>query len=296
VCLDVAIDGHCTDKQCWRKHDAESIEQYKAALGMKRWEKKKQWWKRIRAGQKPSTPKADDTDEAKVDTDKTEIDKGSERKGAKKGGMYMLYGDSARGQGGSHLTLTVRAPHARMTQALAGFKRACGAVGRAAVNMAEHIDTVISSRIGVSNKPLKDVPMKQSTEQPTDVPIEQPTDVPTQPPKDVPMEQPTEQPAEVPTQPPKDVPTTDMPLEQPTEVPTEQPTDMPTDKPKEQSMDMHYGEVKPNVSEIATLEGLVFKDIILESGYKQTERTSVATSRWRRARTPCGSVRTHRSI
>ena len=159
---------------------------------------------------------------------------------------------SGRGTGSVHITYTARAPHARMTQALAGFKRACGAVGRAAVNMAEHIDTVISSRIDASNKPLKDVPMKQSTEQPTDVP----------------------------TQPPKDVPTTDMTLEQPTEVPTEQPTDMPTDKPKEQLMDMHYGEVKPNVSEMATLEGLVFKDIILESGYKQTERTSVATSRW----------------
>ena len=33
VCLDEAIDGHCTDERCWRKHDAESIEQYKAALG-----------------------------------------------------------------------------------------------------------------------------------------------------------------------------------------------------------------------------------------------------------------------
>ena len=132
------------------------------------------------------------------------------------------------------------------------------------------------------------------------MPIEQPTEVPTQPPKDAPMEQPTEQPAEVPTQPLKDVPTTDMPLEQPTEVPTEQPTDMPTDmltdKPKEQSMDMHYSELKPNVSKMATLEGLVFKDIILGSGYMQTERTSAATSRWRRARMPCGSVRTHRSI
>ena len=40
VCLDEAIDGHGMDKQCWRKHDPESIEQYKAALGAKRWEKK----------------------------------------------------------------------------------------------------------------------------------------------------------------------------------------------------------------------------------------------------------------
>jgi hypothetical protein len=91
--------------------------------------------------------------------------------------------------------------------------------------MAEDIDTVFSSRIDVSTKPLKDVPVKQSTKQPTDVLIEQPT--------------------EVPTQPPKGVPTTDMPLEQPTEVPTEQPTDMPTDKPKEQSMDMYYGPTCP---------------------------------------------------
>ena len=62
-----------------------------------------------------------------------------------------------------------------------------------AVNMAEHIDSVISLCINVSNKLLKDVPMEQSTEQPTDVPIEQP--------------------AEVLTQPPKDMLTTDMPLE-----------------------------------------------------------------------------------
>ena len=80
VCLDEAIDGHCTDKQCWRKHDAKSIEQYKAALGMKCWEKKKQWWKRICARQKLSTPKADDTDKAEADTDKTEINKGLEHK------------------------------------------------------------------------------------------------------------------------------------------------------------------------------------------------------------------------
>ena len=95
VCLDAAIYGQCTDEQCWRKHDAESIEHFKAALGTKRWEKKKQWWKRIRAGQKPSTPTTNDTDKAEVDMDKAEIDKGSERKGAKKGGVYMLYGDNA---------------------------------------------------------------------------------------------------------------------------------------------------------------------------------------------------------
>jgi hypothetical protein len=85
VCLDAAIYGQCTDKQCWRMHDAKLIEQYKAALGTKRWEKNKQWWKRIRAGQKPSTPKADDMDEAEVDTDKAEVDEGSERKDAIKG-------------------------------------------------------------------------------------------------------------------------------------------------------------------------------------------------------------------
>ena len=44
VCLGKAIDGHCTDKLCWRKHNAESIEQFKAALGTKRWEKQRQWW------------------------------------------------------------------------------------------------------------------------------------------------------------------------------------------------------------------------------------------------------------
>ena len=36
VCLDAAIYGQCTNEQCWRKHDAESIEQFKAALGTKR--------------------------------------------------------------------------------------------------------------------------------------------------------------------------------------------------------------------------------------------------------------------
>ena len=63
---------------------------------------------------------------------------------------------------------------------------------------------------------------------------------------------------------------------------------MPMDKLKEQSMDMHYVKVKPNVSEMATLRELVFKDIILKSGYKQTKRTSVARSRWRCVRMPCG--------
>ena len=127
--------------------------------------------------------------------------------------------------------------------------------------MAEHIDSVVSLCIDMSNKPLKDVPMEQSTEQPMDMLIEQL--------------------AEVLTQPPKDVPTTDMLLEQqPTEELTEQPTDMPMEQPKEQSMDMHYSKVKPNMSEMATLEGLVFKDIILKSRYKQTKCTSVATSHW----------------
>ena len=95
VCLDEAIDGHCTHKLCWRKHDAESIKQFKAALGTKRWEKQKQWWNRWKTQQicgrrRPSTPTADDTDEAEVDTDKAEINKGSEHKGAKKGGVYTV--------------------------------------------------------------------------------------------------------------------------------------------------------------------------------------------------------------
>ena len=97
-----------------------------------------------------STPTADDTDEAEFDMGRAKIDTSSAHKGAKKGGAYMLYGDGGRGTGSAHITYTARAPHARMTQALAGFKRACGAIGRAAVNMAEHIDTVISSRINVS--------------------------------------------------------------------------------------------------------------------------------------------------
>ena len=266
-----------------------------------------------------------------------------------------------------------------MTQALVGFKRACGAVRRAAVNMAKHIDTGISSRINVLDEtkdimpsvssvfsvvtsrpkvvmgsidaaqgdthyklneehdymdmllidtlPIErtsdmsneqsmelptDVPTEQPTEQPTDVPIkcttdmlteqstEQPTDMPMELTTDVPMEKltdmplepptdvPTEQPTDMPPEQPTDIPTeqpTDVPPEQPTDVPTEQPTDMLTDKPKEQLMNLQYSKVKPKVSEMATLEGehSVFKDIILESGYKQTKRTSVATSRWQRA-------------
>ena len=137
-------------------------------MGPKRWEQKKQWWKRIRAGQKPSTPTAADTDEAEVDTDKAKVQRRC--KGAKKGGMYMLYGDSAQGLGGSHMTLTVRAPHARMTQALARVERACGAIGRAAVKLAEEVDACIEfeltqRRVGI----YKDMPSEQSIEQPTDI-------------------------------------------------------------------------------------------------------------------------------
>ena len=118
-------------------------------------------------------------------------------------------------------------------------------------------------------------------EPPTDVPTEQPRDMPPEPPRDMPPEQPM-----------------DMPPEQPTDVPTEQPTNMPTNKPKEQLMNLQYGKVKPKVSEMAALEGAhsVFKNTILKSGYKQTKRTFVATSRWRRARTSFGSVRPHQSI
>ena len=260
MCLDEAIDGHCTDKLCWRKHDAESIEQCKAALGAKRWERKKQWWRKIRGGQKPSTPTTDDTDEAGVDTDKAEIDKGSERKGARKGGMYMLYGSShgARGQGGSHLTLTARAPHARMTQALAHFERPCGAIGCAAVKLAEevgaHIEFELTRRCGDIYK-------------------------------DMPSEQPSEQSIE-------------QPSKQLIKQSTEQPTDMPTDKPKEQSIDMDHGKVKPNVSAMTTLEGAhsVFKNIALKSRHMQSKRTSVATSRWRHMCASFGSMHMHRSI
>ena len=53
------------------------------------------WWKRIRARQKLGTLTADIMDKAEVDMDKAEIDKGSEHKGAKKDGMYMMYSDSA---------------------------------------------------------------------------------------------------------------------------------------------------------------------------------------------------------
>ena len=147
--------------------------------------------------------------------------------------------------------LTARAPHARMTQALARFERACGAIGRAAVKLAEEVDACIKfelTRRCVSF--YKDVLSEQSIEQPTDMPI----------------------------------------------MPKEQPTDMPTGRPKEQSIDVGHGKVKPNMIEMATLEGAhsVFKGI--KNGHMQSKRASVATSRWRHARASFGSVHTHRSI
>ena len=74
--------------------------------------------------------------------------------------------------------------------------------------------------------------------------------------------------------------------------------DMLTGKLKEQLMNLHCSKVKPNMSEMAMLEGAhsVFKDIILESGYKQIKCTSVATSCWQHVRTSFGSVCTHQSI
>ena len=91
-------------------------------MGAKHWEKKKQWWKRICARQKPSTPKADDTDEAEVNMGRAKIDTSSVHKGTKKVGMYMMYGDGGRGTGSMHITYTACALHACMTQALTGFK------------------------------------------------------------------------------------------------------------------------------------------------------------------------------
>ena len=146
-----------------------------------------------------------------------------------------------------------------MTQALAHFERACGAIGRAAVKLAEEVDACIEfeltrRRVGF----YKDMPSEQSIEQPTDMPI--------------------------------------MLKEQPTDMPTKQPTGMPTGRPKEQSIDVGHGKVKPNMIEMATLEGAhsVFKGI--KNGHMQSKRASVATSRRRHARASFGSVRTHRSI
>ena len=69
---------------------------------------------------------------------------------------------------------------------------------------------------------------------------------------------------------------------------------MLTDKPKQQSMNLHYSKVKPNMSEVVTLEGAhsVFKHIILKSRYKQTKHTSVAMRHWQHACTSFGSVHT----
>ena len=272
VCLSEAIDGHCRDKRCWRKHDCESIKQYKAALGTKHWESEKQWWKQwkkqqIRGGRRPNTPTADDVDcaevnmnKAEVDMDKAEIGTGLRHKGAKKS-VHMLYGSSARGQGEAHMTPTARARHANMTQALSHFGRACGAIGRAAVKLAENVDARIkfelNRRRGGSNKDMlseqsieqpmdmpTDMPSEQPIEQHTDMPIEQPMDVPT----DMPSEQLIEQPMDMPIEQPMDVPT-DMPSEQPieqrTDMPTEQPADVPADMPSkqpiEQPTDMPFG-------------------------------------------------------
>ena len=96
-----------------------------------------------------------------------------------------------------NLTLTACAPHARMTQALACFERAFGAIGRAAVELSENIDALIEFELTRRRGGIyKDMPSEQSIEQP----IEQPS------------EQSIEQSAEQPT---------DMPI-----MPTEQPTDM----------------------------------------------------------------------
>ena len=86
--------------------------------------------------------------------------------------------------------------------------------------------------------------------------------------------------------------------DEPTDMPTKQPTDMPTDRPKEQFIDMGHGKVKPNMLEMATLEGAhsVFKDIALKSGHMQSKLTSVATSRWLHMRASFKSMRTHQSI
>ena len=135
-----------------------------------------------------------------------------------------------------------------MNQALARFERACGAIGCAAVKLAEEVDACIEfeltrRRVGF----YKDMPSEQ-------------------------------------------------PKEQRTDMPTKQPTDMPTGRPKEQSIDVGHGKVKPNMIEMATLEGAhsVFKGI--KNGHMQSKRASVATSRRRHARASFGSVRTHRSI
>ena len=139
-----------------------------------------------------------------------------------------------------------------MTQALARFERACGAIGRAAVKLAEEVDACIEfeltrRRVGF----YKDMPSEQSIEQPTDMPTKQPTDM---------------------------------------------PTEQLTGRPKEQSIDVGHGKVKPNMIEMATLEGAhsVFKGI--KNGHMQSKRASVATSRWRHARASFGLVHTHRSI
>ena len=84
-------------------------------------------------------------------------------------------------------------------------------------------------------------------------------------------------------------------IEQPTDMPI-MPKEQPTDRSKEQSIDVGHGKVKPNMIEMATLEGAhsVFKGI--KNGHMQSKRASVATSRWQHARASFGSVHTHRSI
>ena len=61
---------------------------------------------------------------------------------------------------------------------------------------------------------------------------------------------------------------------------------------------MDYGNVKPNMLEMAMLEGAhsVFKDIALKSRYMQSKHTSVATSRWQHTCVSFRSMHTHQSI
>ena len=106
VCLRKAVDGSCTDKLCKRKHDAESIKKYKAALGQDQWELKRKWWK-ARAISRDPAPAAAPTRRANATDDKGEADTDSDAKASKSGGRCKLFGDGGTWrQGSSHFTFT----------------------------------------------------------------------------------------------------------------------------------------------------------------------------------------------
>ena len=168
----------------------------------------------------------------------------------------------------------------------------CGAIGRAAVKLAEEVEACIKFELTQRCAGFyKDMLSEQSIGQPTDMPImskeqpkamlskqsiEQPTDMLIIP-KGQPADMLTKQPA-------------DMLTEQQTDMPLKQLTDMLMGRPKEQSINMGHSKMKPNMIEMAMLEGAhsVFKGIIIKNRHLQSKHASVMMSCGRHAHASFG--------